>query len=375
MLIVGRSIKVKVGDDNATFLITVPDVLQAVNLNQTIQTILSELHLMKGIKRARDTVDPYDHYELFNHDQEFVGSAASLVNDQTYYFKAPTALNILSASNWTEGELAALKVQFEIVSSLPSFSTAVVRSEKAVELIEELVELNDRSYIPDYKNLERPDIRLKNLFYKAVYIVQKYHNHESAVDIFVQLLLYRLGYFDDWLYVFPQLRLKLRYGQGLETQNKCLAVADFTAMDVVSNLRMAVVEDKRLVDSQIINSEPQLIAELIALYQAHDFTVEEIGASTATASVTVRPPVVGVRVNGLHFWFYQIDDPQHLLNAMTTKLAANEWTTVSKLGGPLGLSFLKPDERTTIIHTLDDICSLFKVEGLHSVRRNSNAPH
>ena len=53
---------------------------------------------------------------------------------------------------------------------------------------------------------------------------------------------------------------------------------------------------------------------------------------------------------------------------MTTKLAANEWTTVSKLGGPLGLSFLKPDERTTIIHTLD-------VEGLHSVRRNSNAPH
>ena len=50
MLIVGRSIKVKVGDDNATFLITVPDVLQAVNLNQTIKTILSELHLMKGIK-------------------------------------------------------------------------------------------------------------------------------------------------------------------------------------------------------------------------------------------------------------------------------------------------------------------------------------
>ena len=48
---------------------------------------------------------------------------------------------------------------------------------------------------------------------------------------------------------------------------------------------------------------------------------------------------------------------------MTTKLAANEWTTVSKLGGPLDLSFLKPDERTTIIHTLDDICSLFKVEG------------
>jgi len=244
-----------------------------------------------------------------------------------------------------------------------------------VELIEELIELNDKSYIPDYDNFERPDIKLKNPFYKAVYIVQKYYDHESAVDSFVQLLLYRLGYFDDLLYVFPQLRLQLRYGQEQKTGRRCTAEADFTVMDGLSNSRMAVVVDERLVDSQNSNSEPQLIAELIALYQAHDFTVEKKGASTTTASVTVRPPVVGVRVNGFHFCFYQIDDPQHLLNAMTTKLAANEWTTVSKLGGPLGLSFLKPDERTTIIHTLDDICSLFKVEGLHSVRRNSNAPH
>ena len=37
-------------------------------------------------------------------------------------------------------------------------------------------------------------------------------------------------------------------------------------------------------------------------------------------------------MNGFHFWFYQIDDPQHLLNVVTSKLAANEWTTVSKLG-------------------------------------------
>ena len=304
MLNVGRSIKVKVGNDNTSFLITLPDVLQIVNMNQTIKMILSEQKLLKDIKRARDTTDPYDYYKLINHDQEFIGSAASLVNDQTYYFKAPTVVNILSASNWTEGELAALKVEFEIVSSLPSLPTAV--RNKAVELIGELIKLNDRSYIPDYDKFERPDIKLKNPFYKAVYIV--HYDHESVVDSFVQLLLYRLGYFDDLLYVFPQLRLQLRYGQGLETGRRCTAEADFTVMDGLSNSRMAVVVDERLVDSQNSNSEPQLIAESIALYQAHDFTVEKKGATTTTASVTVRPPVVGVRVNGFHFWFYQIDD-------------------------------------------------------------------
>jgi hypothetical protein len=119
----------------------------------------------------------------------------------------------------------------------------------------------------------------------------------------VELLLHRLGYFDDLFYVFPQLRLQLRVTAGVESQ---------------------------------------LIAELIALYQAHDFTVENKGATTTTtASATMRPLVVGVRVNGFHLWFYQIDDPQHLLDAMTSKLAANEWTTVSK-----------PNERTIIILAL-----------------------
>ena len=84
MLNVGRSIKVKVGDDNTSFLITLPDVLQIVNMNQTIKMILSEQKLLKDIKRARETADPYDYYKLINHDQEFIGSAASLVNDQTY---------------------------------------------------------------------------------------------------------------------------------------------------------------------------------------------------------------------------------------------------------------------------------------------------
>mmetsp|Transcript_21077 Transcript_21077/g.28980 ORF Transcript_21077/g.28980 Transcript_21077/m.28980 type:complete len:151 (-) Transcript_21077:338-790(-) len=70
-------------------------------------------------------------------------------------------------------------------------------------------------------------------------------------------------YFDDWLYVFPQLHLKLVYGDAIVKE----AIPDFTVMDVESVLRMAVVKDKRR-DGELEDSEPQLIAALIALFQA-----------------------------------------------------------------------------------------------------------
>ena len=88
--------------------------------------------------------------------------------------------------------------------------------------------------------------------------------------------------------------------------SRCIAVAYFTVMDAVSNSGMAVVVDKWLKDRPNSNSEPQLITALIALYQANDFSLEQRGSITTTISATLRPPVVGVLVNGLHFWFYQL---------------------------------------------------------------------
>ena len=59
-------------------------------------------------------------------------------------------------------------------------------------------------------------------------MVQDYSGNESAVHCFVRLLLNRLCFFSDWLFVFPQLRLKLKYGTATVKD----AIPDFTVMDV-----------------------------------------------------------------------------------------------------------------------------------------------
>jgi len=96
--------------------------------------------------------------------------------------------------------------------------------------------------------------------YKSTYLCTKYSYHESIVDSFVILLLQRLGFYDGWLYPFPQLSLPLRYSA---------ATADFAIMHVLSFYCMAVVKDK-CVNNDMVNSEPQLIAEAIAMSQAND---------------------------------------------------------------------------------------------------------
>jgi len=145
-------------------------------------------------------------------------------------------------------------------------------------------------------------------------------------------------YFDDWLYVFPQLRLKLVYGDAIVKE----AIPDFTVMDVMSFLRMAVVEDKRH-DDELKNSEPQLIAELIALFQANADDTDKKGSLKREAH---EPYIMGVRVNGLRFWLYHIDNPNHLLASLASNSAASDVTEVKKLGHEMnGLDFLQPEDR------------------------------
>ena len=194
-------------------------------------------------------------------------------------------------------------------------------------------------------------------------MLQKYGDHESAVDCFVQLLLYRLGYYSKWLNVFPQLRLKLIYGGGIVKD----AIPDFTVVDVVSFLRMAVMEDKKRYSDSFANSEPQLIAELIALSQAN-------AADEAVQKRLPQQPVIGVCVCGMRFWFYCIDNPDCLLSAMATNTAAIQSTLVRKLGEDRnGLEFLVLEERKIIIKTLDTIANSFRKQGLTAERRQSHA--
>lgn len=91
-------------------------------------------------------------------------------------------------------------------------------------------------------------------------MIEKYHNLESTVNMFVILLLSSLNYFTDWLYVLPEFTLPLKYGKTSEE-----ARADFTVLDIVSFFRMCIIEDKNY-DNEFRNSTPQLIAECIAAY-------------------------------------------------------------------------------------------------------------
>lgn len=79
------------------------------------------------------------------------------------------------------------------------------------------------------------------------------------------LLLYELGYYDGRLFAFPQFPMDLRFG-GINKQ----AIPDITVMDVLSFIRMIVVKDKKSRAMNFVNSEPQLIAELIAMHQRNN---------------------------------------------------------------------------------------------------------
>ena len=98
---------------------------------------------------------------------------------------------------------------------------------------------------------------------KATYLCTKYSYHESIVDSFVDR---RLGFYDGWLYPFPQLSLPLRYSAA--TPWRITATADFAIMHVLLFYCMAVVKDK-CVNNDMVNSGPQLIAEAIAMSQAN----------------------------------------------------------------------------------------------------------
>ena len=222
----------------------------------------------------------------------------------------------------------------------------------------------------------KENLLCKNPLVKATWLVDKYADHESIVDSFVHLLLDRLGFNDDWLYVFPQMNLPLKYG---EIKAKTMAKADFVVMHVLSFFRMAVVEDKRQQD-HMVNSEPQLIAEAIALSQANSESksrkrpVSEINTATSSSSdgTEDRDVLFGVRVNGLRFYFYVIPVSDAILKAMKTKRVAESETDVLCLyDGGNYFDWGVAERRSVIIKVLDKVRSYMSTRGDGVQRRSS----
>ena len=62
------------------------------------------------------------------------------------------------------------------------------------------------------------DKRFQHPLAKCCAIILKYRTLESTVDGFMYPLLFYLGFFEEWLYVFPQYEMELVYGGDLTSQ-------------------------------------------------------------------------------------------------------------------------------------------------------------
>jgi hypothetical protein len=272
-----------------------------------------------------------------------------------------------SGGQWDAAYLARLKITIEFTEhpgDIIPFNSEE-ESEKAKEMIHLLKELSYDELVA-YPISIRDEGAPAHYFlpiYKAIYLTNKYKDHESAVDCLLGHLLTALGFNDGRLFSFPQLRVPLRFG---EDEGK-FATADFTIIDVVSFHRVCFCEDKS-VKSELLDCGPQIVAEGMALHQ-----LNYCKATAATTSSEANPshaPVVGVRVSGFRFFFYSIPYSQAVLTAMESQEVPLDGTVVKCFPAD-GLDFLVRAQRPLIIQLLDQLQKNVAQAGTQSVRRSS----
>lgn len=281
----------------------------------------------------------------------------------------------MSASDWDESLTTMLKVDLEEVSVeqlIGANRTLSVQASSLLATLSDLDATNSSSYssrnlgqsalkeLRDSKTLTQP-------LRKCLFLISKYTSNEALVDSLVNLLFYELGFYSGMLYPVPQHSLPLQYG-GDETAT---AKSDFNVIDVLSFCRMVVAEDKNQASIRV-NSFPQLMAESISAVQRNMETStackrkwEDLGESTGDSTM------LGMRVNGTFFYFYNIEVSQNILSAMKLKTAAGTRTTMKMVGGSEGLNLLDPAQREIIITILDAWRDDIEKKGRESVRRLS----
>ena len=162
--------------------------------------------------------------------------------------------------------------------------------------------------------------------------------------------------------------MSLNYGKCKREAN-----ADFTLMDVLSYYRMAVVEDKRFED-RMLNSEPHLVAEAIAAHQSNIMKSNKRKAPEMETSSSVQSDsdkaneIVGVRLNGLLFYFYIIPVSSYILQAMEKTVEAKNGTSVKR---SFKYDWSNKEERVQIINIFDRIRMKLFRDGNKSLRRHS----
>jgi hypothetical protein len=358
----------------------------AVTLSVTMLPTQNIYKRIQGELQSLDVIRPprndYSMFSLVDESGCIATDYQSIDVSKVYYYNRPQTLDILPPNQWNESQLEKLNVQVIDVSFDEFFAKLGNENDffyhispRAQKLIEDLSDLNEE-YLKIYAT--KPDITWEELvdrrkelmsnskahhpILKNCYLMKKYKEHESAVDSLVSLLLMHLGFYDDLLFVLPQLRLSIKYGESDKRESK----GDFTILDILNFYRMAVIEDKNF-QSEDMNSLPQLCAELIALYQHNGETERALKRIKLGPKVEdqMKSPLVGIRVNGKYFNFYLFSMSEQIETAMKTQTKANEPTKVYRLG--TGFQFFDKEERKTIISILDCL-------QLYLTEISSNAP-
>ena len=338
-------------------------------------------------------------FKVWNENASEVITYDDITNNSCVEFFIPESITPESANEWRQKKVEQLKVEIvnmgvkEFVDKYDNSIDDTELGDKAKALLETLKELTFENvsapsascpnswYSPEHR--DEPHRAAQHPMSKAIFSVLNEPSQESAVDGFVRRLLAHIGYDDDWLLVREQHELKLRFGKTLKTSK-----ADFIVKDLLSFFRMAVVEDKSY--NGDIDSFPQLVADLIAVHQANvvQESIEPVAkkqkvgakgkdnksetkddaeavaggdAEDAAKTVTegkadeVPEPIVGVRVNGLRFWFFLIYIGRAIDNAMENLCTALSTTEVFKIGDENGFDFCKSGDRETVIRVLDAI--------------------
>ena len=316
-------------------------------------------------------------YELRRADDVILTSFQSVLEHPGDLRYAPqTNLPIGSASDWDDICTSMLKVHLEEVSVDDLLGGKRTLSEEAIALILKLADLdanNSTKYFSRNISKEaleelRKDESLIQPVRKCLYLISKYLTNEALVDSLVSLLFHELGFYFGMLYPVPQHSLPLQYGGEVNATAK----ADFNIIDVLSFCRMVVAEDKNQASIRV-NSFPQLMAESISAVQKNLETAtsckrkwEELDESIGDSAM------LGLRVNGTFFFFYNINVSRPILSAMKFKGPASEDTSMKMVGGSEGLNFLDPAQREVIITILDAWRADIEKKGRDSVRRLSN---
>lgn len=316
--------------------------------------------------------------------------AATIPSDSTLVLRWPEEIVPTSSGSWTDAMLTKLKVntarldldefcaQFGILQASNQALAPAARS-----LIANLSALTI-STLDDYKVTSREDsvkrrdeALLREPIVKYAYLMNKYTHIEAAVDSFVLRVLIALGFEDGFLVSFPQLRLDLRFGETVRE-----SIADYTIFDVISFFRMVVMEDKNVKEGKK-NSVPQMFGQAVAAHATNKPKADQDGPARKAARLTTKPaaepesepdtiPMLGVRVNGNHFFFYAITITEQIVAAMDSCTVPTKATVMYRLGDENGLNFLKAEDREVIVRVLSLMQERITFLGAESERQFSS---